>query len=44
MLQSGMRVEKMVGETLKERTTRLEQLLREWPNEEGIMTSWVDKI
>ena len=32
----------MDGETLKERTTRLEQLLGEWLNEVGIVASWAN--
>ena len=34
----------MASETLKEKTTRLEQLLGEWHSEEGIVASWADQI
>ena len=34
----------MAGETLKMRTTCLEQLLGKWPNKEGTMVSWPDHI
>ena len=34
----------MVGETLKERTTCLEQLLAEWPSEDGTVASWADHM
>ena len=34
----------MAGETLKERTTRLEQILGDWPSEEGTVITWVDRI
>ena len=34
----------MDGETLKERTARLEQLLGEWPSEEGTVASWADRM
>ena len=34
----------MAGETLKERTTRLEQMLGDWPSEEGTVVTWADRI
>ena len=34
----------MAGETLKERTTRLEQILGDWPSEEGTVVTWADRI
>ena len=34
----------MAGETLKERTTRLEQLLGEWPSGKGTVVSWADRM
>ena len=34
----------MTGETLKERTARLGQLLGEWSNEEGTVTAWGNYI
>ena len=34
----------MDGKTLKETTTLLEQLLGEWPNEEGTVIAWGNYI
>ena len=34
----------MARETLKERTTRLEQILGYWPSEEGTVVTWADRI
>ena len=33
---------KMAGETLKERTTRLETLLGEWPDDEDTVARWAN--
>ena len=35
--------EQMVGETLKERVAKLEQLMGEWNCEEGTVTAWASE-
>ena len=37
---SGIRARRMVGETLKEMMSRLEEVVRDWSSEDGTVSTW----
>ena len=38
---SGIRACRMAEETLKERVSQLEEIVRDWSGDDGIVSSWV---